>query len=210
MSFDLSKWKELLNESSLSRIYSHIQKTDVAIITAYRDDPFDLSKCLSDAEVVEADTKNPRASNLLRNRNLKAVLLSKKYGVTKVKGSYIEDFDTPQAIEVKENSLFVVNLEQDPNFVNDIVMLGKKFCQDSVLIIPKGGEGAYLHGTNNSEFPGLDQKVNVGSLKMGGEDEFMTRVDNRPFTFGEGLETLKSLSRIERMAIDALVKVILD
>ena len=135
MSFDLSKWKELLSESSLSRIYRHIQKTDVAIITAYRDDPFDLSKCLSDAEVVEADTKNPRASNLLRNRNLKAVLLSKKYGVTKVKGSYIEDFDTPQAIEVKENSLFVVNLEQDPNFVNDIVMLGKKFCQDSVLII---------------------------------------------------------------------------
>ena len=67
-----------------------------------------------------------------------------------------------------------------------------------------------MHGTNNSEFPGLDQKVNVGSLKMGGEDEFMTRVDNRPFTFGEGLETLKSLSRIERMAIDALVKVILD
>ena len=210
MSFDLSKWKELLNESSLSRIYSHIQKTDVAIITAYRDDPFDLSKCLPEAEIVEADTKNPRASNLLRNRNLKAVLLSKKYGVTKVKGSYIENFDTPQAIEVKENSLFVVNLEQDPNFINDIVMLGKKFCQDSVLIIPKGGEGAYLHGTNNSEFPGLDQKVNVGSLKMGGEDEFMTRVDNRPFTFGEGLETLKSLSRIERMAIDALVKVILD
>ena len=210
MSFDLSKWKELLNESSLSRIYSHIQKTDVAIITAYRDDPFDLSKCLPEAEIVEADTKNPRASNLLRNRNLKAVLLSKKYGVTKVKGSYIEDFDTPQAIEVKENSLFVVNLEQDPNFISDIVTLGKKFCQDSVLIIPKGGEGAYLHGTNNSEFPGLDQKVNVGSLKMGGEDEFMTKVGNRPFTFGEGLETFKRLSRLEKQAVSALVKVILD
>ena len=89
-------------------------------------------------------------------------------------------------------------------------MLGKKFCQDSVLIIPKGGQGAYLHGTNNSEFPGLDQKIMVGDLKMGGEDEFMTKVGNRPFTFGEGLETWKRLSRLERQAISALVKVILD
>ncbi len=205
-----SKWRQFLNESSLSRVHQYIQKTDVAIITAFRDDPFDLSRCLSEASTVEDDQRRPKAANMLRNRNLKAALLSMKYGVTKVKGSYIEDFDTPQAVEVRENSLLVVNLEEDLNFVSNIVMLGKKFCQDSVLIIPQGGEGAYLHGTNNSEFPGLDQKVEVGSLKMGSEDEFMTRVDNRPFTFSEGLDTYKRLGRLERQAVDALSKLVLD
>jgi hypothetical protein len=205
-----TKWKALLKESSLSRVHSWIEKADVAIVTGFRDDPYDLAKCPSGASTAEDNQRSPKATNMLRNRDLKAALLSMRYGVTKVKGSYIEDFDTPQAIEVRENSMLVVNLEEDPNFISNITMLGKKFCQDSVLIIPKGGQGAYLHGTNNSEFPGLDQKVEVGSLKMGAEDEFMTRVDNRPFTFNEGLDTYKRLSRLEKQAVDALSKLVLD
>ena len=209
MSFE-TKWKALLKESSLSRVRSWIDKADVAIITGFRDDPYDLAKCPSGASTAEDNQRSPKATNMLRNRDLKATLLSMRYGVTKVKGSYIEAFDTPQAIEVRENSMLVVNLEEDPNFISNITMLGKKFCQDSVLIIPKGGQGAYLHGTNNSEFPGLDQKVEVGSLKMGAEDEFMTRVDNRPFTFNENLDTYKRLSRLEKQAVDALSKLVLD
>jgi hypothetical protein len=205
-----TKWKALLKESSLSRIHSWIEKADVAIVTGFRDDPYDLAKCPTGASTAEDNQRSPKATNMLRNRDLKAALLSMRYGVTKVKGSYIEDFDTPQAIEVREDSMLVVNLEEDPSFISNITMLGKKFCQDSVLIIPKGGQGAYLHGTNNSEFPGLDQKVEVGSLKMGAEDEFMTRVDNRPFTFNESLDTYKKLSRLEKQAVDALSKLVLD
>jgi len=210
MSSGPEKWKSFLNESSLSRVYHFIGKTDVAVITAFRDDPADLSKCSSPDPTASDDHGGISGSNMLRNRNLKAALLSLKYGVTKAKGSYIEDFETPDAVEVGEQSLIVVNLEEDSNFINNIIMLGKKFCQDSVLIIPMGGQGAYLYGTNNSEFPGLDQKIEVGNLKMGEESEFMTRVQGRPFTFSEGLETLKSLSRLERMAAKALSKIVLD
>jgi len=44
---------------------------------------------------------------------------------------------------------------------------------------------------------------------MGQEAEFMTRVQDRPFTFGEGLDTYKKLSRNERMAVRSIAKKVL-
>ena len=41
------------------------------------------------------------------------------------------------------------------------------------------------------------------------ESEFMTRVNKRPFTFGEGLETYKNLSRLERMVVKSIKKQLL-
>lgn len=151
------------------------------------------------------------SDNMTRNRDLKATLLGLGFGVTKVDGSYIEDFGTDIAKEVKENSLFCVNLKDDSTFIDRIVTLGEKFCQDSVLIIPRGGEGAYLVGTNNTEFPGFGNKEVVGSLSYGKESEFMTRVGNRPFTTNEtlNLETYKDLSKNQRMFVRSAQKRIL-
>ena len=58
--------------------------------------------------------------NFERNRQLKAVLLNKGYGVTDVDGTYVEDFGTEAAKEVKEHSFFVVNLKNDSNFKDTI------------------------------------------------------------------------------------------
>ena len=200
----LKEWKKFLTESSLSRLYQHISEHDTAIITAFRNDPSDISKCAEDAVPSEPDE-----TNMIRNRDLKATLLSLQYGVTKVRGTYIEDFDTAEAVEVGENSLFVVNLLDEPEFFDLIADLGEKYCQDSVLMIPRGGQNAFLRGTNNSEFPGHGENVPVGSLTMGEEAEFMTRVQDRPFTFGEGLDIYKNLSRNERMAVKSIAKKIL-
>jgi len=200
----LNEWKKFLNESSLSRVYQHIREHDSAIITAYRNDPADMSKCTDGAVPLE-----PGETNILRNRNLKAVLLSMGYGVTKVRGTYIEDFDTPESVEVGEDSLFVVNLSDRGDFFERIAELGETYCQDSVLLIPRTGVDAYLLGTNNSDFPGFAQTISVGSLHMGEEAEFMTRVQDRPFTFREGLETYKQLSRNERMAVKSMAKKVL-
>ena len=41
-----------LNESSLSRVYEHMMEHDTAAISAFRDDPFDGSKC-SDSAIKE-------------------------------------------------------------------------------------------------------------------------------------------------------------
>ena len=96
--------------------------------------------------------------------------------------------------------------KDDPDFAKYIVDLGDEFCQDAVLIIPKGGKGAYLHGTNNSEFPGYGQKVQAGDLSFGREQEFMTKVRGRPMAFTEDLETYKQLSRAGRMVVKAIAK----
>ena len=149
-------WRKFISESSLSRVHKHMEERETAVITAFRGDIQDFSKCTE-----RSDTPGEEDTNLSRNRDLKAALLSLGYGVTKAKGSYIENFNTPEAFEVSEDSMFVVNLEEDSSFVNSITTLGEKYCQDSVLIIPKGAKGAYLIGTNNSEFPGYGNKIEV-------------------------------------------------
>jgi hypothetical protein len=201
----MESWnKYLLKESGLSRVLQHIEAHDCAILTAFRNDPKDMSKCAKgsvDDNDQEGSTKD---LNKRRNRDLKAMLLGFDYGVTAVDGSYIENFEQPDQIEVKEDSLFVVNLNDDPDFARNVQEMAEKFCQDSVIIIPQGGKAAYLHGTNESDFPGYGEKVEVGDLKMGKEAEFMTRVGKRPFTFGEGLETYDKLSRLEKMAVKSI------
>jgi hypothetical protein len=220
----MNKWrKAMLNESSLSRVYHHMTEHETAILTGHRDDPLELSMCQGQYVSYSEDYSEFNTAlqiNKKRNRDIKAVLLADGYGVTVVNGTYVENYRTPEqiekdkaegkqapeTIEVKEGSLFVVNLIDSPSFFDTIIALGKKFCQDSVLVIPIGGESASLYGTNHSQWPGLDQTIELGNLFMGKEAEFMTRVSNRPFTFGEGLETYKTLSRNERMAVKSIAK----
>jgi hypothetical protein len=61
--------------------------------------------------------------------------------------------------------------------------LGELFCQDSVMIIEKGGDNNYLIGTNNSEYPGYGKIEKMGKFKPHVESEFMTRVGDSPFSF---------------------------
>ena len=206
----MESWNRyLLKESGLSRVLQHIEAHDCAILTAFRNDPKDMSKCAKGSVDDNDQEGNTRALNKKRNRDLKAMLLGFDYGVTAVDGSYIENFEQPDQIEVKEDSFFVVNLNDDPDFVRNVQEMAEKFCQDSVIIIPQGGKAAYLYGTNESDFPGYGEKVEVGGLKMGKEAEFMTRVNKRPFTFSEGLETYGKLSRLEKMVVKTIRKKLL-
>lgn len=179
----------MLKESSLSRIYQHIQEHETAIITASRDK---LINCVYSNETP--------TNNKDRNKDLKALLLKKRYGVTSIDGSFIENFEQPNAVEVKENSFFVVNLNDDSNFNRNIVEFGKIFCQDSVLLIPQEGKGAYLYGTNNDTFVGLDNNKTIGNLNMGNTSMFMSKINNRPFVF----ETINNYNNNTRSVIEKI------
>jgi len=189
----LNEWKRFLKESSLSRLYKHMQEHDSAALSAFRNE---FSK----------------EENLERNRELKAELLGRGYGVTRILGSYIENFETPKAIEVAEESFFVSNRKDDEDFKDEIAKLGEDFDQDSVLIVPKGAEDAYLLGTSpEGEFPQYGKEESVGALKMGDEAEFMSRVGGRPYTFSpkdlnEELETYENLSRNSKMTVKSIVE----
>lgn len=179
----MNKFDKVLNESTLNRIHSHVMEHDCSVITAFRNS---FVNCLDDDN--DEERLNIRTNKNI-NKTLKAALLSLGYGVTEVKGTYIENYLSDNEIEVKEDSYFVVNLKDDPDFFDNIIKIGEILCQDSVLIINKGGDDNYLVGTNKSDFPGHGEVVNLGRLKAGVESQFMTKVGGRPFT----LESFDSL-----------------
>ena len=191
-----NNWDNYLNEmSSLSRVWRHMEKYDAAFISAERDNPQEQTNCM--------EASSPQHKNRLRTRDLKAALLGRGYGVTAVSGNYIEHFETPQAVEVAENSFFVVNLENSQTFMQELERLGEYFCQDSVLLVPVD-ENAYLLGTNNNDFPGYGLSVVIGRPVFGAEGEFMTRVNDRPLVFKETMCTYQSLSRLARTVVKVL------
>lgn len=174
-----------LMESSMSRIYRHILEFNTAIISAHR-------------------AGNSSETNKLNTVELKSILLKNNFGITAVLGTYIEQYNSPLAKEVKENSFFVVNMPNKIDFLNLLTDLGIKYNQDSVIFVEKGGGESYLLGTNKTGYPGMGITVSMGKFKPKNEGEFMTRINNQPFTFGEGLETYNSLERLSRLAISKI------
>ena len=183
---------------------------DTAFITAFRGDYDDVSMCVyippTEEELRERDKMGKRGvRNKKNNRELSAFLLSQGYGVKNIQGSYIENFGSvdPEKIprEVKEASFFVTNLNNDPEFAEQIINLGKRFCQDSVIVVPKGEEG-YIYGTNKGKYPGLDNKETVGKFMGGETGEFMSRIKSRPFVMKEDeeMKTYEKLPPKQRQA----------
>jgi hypothetical protein len=195
----MNKFGKVLNESSLTRIHSHIMKHDCAVITAFRNK---LINCMSE----DNGDKLNIGDNKMRNKRLKSALLSLGYGVTSVKGTYIENYMSDNQVEVKEDSYFVVNLTDNPDFISHIKKLGEMFCQDSVMILEKGGDNNYLFGTNKSDFPGYGESSPVGNFKPGIESEFMTKVGGRPFA----LESFGDLQINSKRLVKEFAKPIID
>jgi len=162
---------DLLKESSLSRIYNYVENYSCGAITGFRNE-------------------YTRKQNIERNKKIFAALKAKGYSVTRVKGSYIENFNTPSQKEVGETSFFVANtnIEEDDGGELEKVLtkLGEKFDQDSILSI-RNGEG-YLIGTSKRDdsYPGYHVKEKVGKGKYGKvAEQFFSRIRGRQFAFEE-------------------------
>ena len=170
-----------LIESGLSRIHKAIKKHDYGIITAYRYAP-------------ECGTGEPYTydQNQKRNAHLLAKLRARGYGVTAIKGSYIENYGSANAREVGENSFFVVDIQDSGNLRDDLLKLGEEFEQDSI-IFGLAGETGSLIGTNNcpTGYPGYHTEVPQGGAVFGKTGEFMSRVKGRPFVFSESQELVE-------------------
>lgn len=214
------KWKDFqrsgqdtLIESTLNRVMSHIEKHDSAILSAFRN---------------EYSSKE----NYERSRVLRAQLIQGSgYQITKIKGSYVEGF-VPQAEadklkemdpespeyqelkrkveqqhEVSEQSLFILNASDDPGFFEKIKELSEEYEQDSVMLIPQGGDNIYLYGTRqDNDYPPYHQTQDLGSIALGKSGQFMSRVGGRPFVVEANQMTSKeTYSRPQLMAMEALI-----
>lgn len=162
-----------LKESSLSRIGQHINEHDIATITAFREQSIN---CIDKSK--NTGYEFTKKENLERNKILRASLLRLKYGVTLVDGISKEGKKI-----VNEDSFLVVNLNDEKNFIENMIKLGKHYCQDSILLKRKDEENAYLHGTNTTPDPNLDETLDLGKYKPGIENEFMSSIRGRPFHF---------------------------
>lgn len=180
-----------INESSLNRVIEHMDNYDIACITAYRnrfvhqtsktnDDRVKTNKNQYDEEGIYHYTTKEKVS---RNRELKAYLLKLGYGVTNINGNYIEDYGTINAKELGEKSFFVVNIKNGPNFYKNLFEISEYYNQDCFLYKPKGSDIAYNIGTNNCSYPGYGVKDNIGKLQLNIDNEFLSRVGNKSFSF---------------------------
>ncbi len=159
--------KKMVQESGLSRVYDHIQEHDAGTITAYRG-------------------SNTRKINQAKNKHLMSKLKSAGYGITAVKGAFIEGYGTPEANEVSEESFFVVDLKDSGTLRKTLIKLGEEFEQDSIIFIPKGGEGVELIGTSKTKGldPSYGQSIKIGNTVMGKTGEMgFSRVGGRAFVF---------------------------
>ena len=169
----VSTFSSYLQESGLSRLWKHSQEHDYGTITSFRYAP----DCGD-------GTPYTKRENLQKNKQMLAILRSKGYSVTKIKGSYIENYGKPTAREVGENSFFVVDLQDKGKLKKDLFALGEKYEQDSIIFGNKGKAGV-LFETNKcpDAYPGHGQKAAQGGAIFGKEGEFMSRVKGRPFVF---------------------------
>ena len=160
--------RKSISESGLSRVYRLLSEHECAIITSFR------------------GNEQP-SENKANNRQLKGILLGKEYGVTSIKGFFIEDLNQPTEKSVVEDSFLVVNLRDDPSFKDIIIKLGKYYKQNSVLLKDKESDNAYLYGTSETGTdPKLGQTKDVGIFKGGEKAQIMSKVNGRDFIFESG------------------------
>lgn len=165
---------QLVQESSLSRIWQHNEEHDCGALTAHRKG----RKCgLGD--------RYTNKENLARNKSMTAKLTAKGYGITRLHGEYPEGGELQ-----KEISYFVVDLHDVGNLEDDLREIGEYFDQDSILYCPKGAVQnkvkAYLIGTNRcgNNWLGYGKKEIFEKGKMGHKSKIYTSyVNGRPFIF---------------------------
>ena len=174
-----------VNESSITRLMRHNEEHDCICITAYRSDRE------NDEDGVHV--RKARMSNQTANHALGAVLKRLGYDITKVVGQYPEtivgkDGSTTTKI-AKEMSWFVVNVNDDGDFLAVCADLAERDSQDSILFIPKGtlksGKGCYIYGTSSREkaWPEYHQKVLTDGIKVNGNSQYSTKIDGKEFAF---------------------------
>ena len=178
MSFEC-RVDSVLAESGLSRVYEHTLKHDYGLISAFRG-----------ARDCGKGTPYTYKENKQRNQSLLAKLRLNGYGVTKISGNYIENYGSPDAREVQEESFLVVDVNDKKNLRQTLCELGEFFEQDAI-IYGKAGQPGVLIGTNHcaEAYPGYGVEVASGGLVFGQTGQILSRVNGRPFVFKEAIKS---------------------
>ena len=157
---------DLVESSSLSRLYEKMLRADCGTISAFRGN-------------------YTRKENQVRTQQLKALLANPKLDITVVDGVCLENYKMSNERESREITFFVTKAlpDSDIDIKKILVEAGEKFDQDFILFIPKKGDFAEVIGTNTTGWPDFHKIVKMDKRKFGQGNQFMTKVSNRPFYF---------------------------
>lgn len=176
--------KTTLSESSLNRVREAWKEHDTGTITGFRG----FHDCGNGPRITKNENKG-------RNSVLRSMILAKGYGLTKVKGSWLENGTD----EVGEASYFVVDLKDTGNLKKDLISFGKKFDQDAITFAEANGD-YYAISTNTcpDSWPGfgvIGKEERLGMPKFGktGINGF-SRVNKRAFVFERFNQWITKLS----------------
>ena len=174
-----------LQEATLSGISELVQTYDYGVISAERE-----------GEDCGMGRKYSRGENRRRTAMLKKELDLRGYSITKIEGFMQKQDDDkdekgndikrsePVMKEVfTEDSFFVVDMDMTGNLERDIIRLGERFEQDTVIFGEAGGP-AYLIGTNDCPGePDRGERFSIGHFRGGRSGAYFSKVRNRPFVF---------------------------
>ena len=173
--------RNVLTESSLSRLMRHRDSHDTGCITAFR---YNI----------------PKKKALELNAQLEKELQSMGYGTTHVTGFYQEqEMETAS----KEDSLFVTDLEDKGTLKQDLMKLGREFNQETILFKPKG-QGARLIRTTEAAF-GRESEQSTGTEWGKHSSAAWTQINGRDF--GDKIHTDASYWENEETPEEPLPKI---
>ena len=149
----MKQFRELYNEASLSRVYSHTQKRNIAIVSAERDE-------------------YTKAENAKRTKELKADIRRNGFGFLTIKGIYQGTV---------EMSFMIIGPEgKDKNRTKQFaVALGKKYSQSEVLIKQPDNDNAYVVGTNARSRLGIGGEQSLGKWHPSRTGEYFSTIGNK-------------------------------
>lgn len=190
------KLKKYINEGSLSRIQKVWTEHATGTITAFRG----KEDCGQGKDI-------SKKQNKARNAILRSKLLARGYGITKVKGAWLENNE----VERGEMSFFVVDLNDSGKLRKDLIKLGTQFEQDAIIFAEK--QGIYSAISSNEcpqAWPGFGK---IGVVKELGKPKFgktgidgFSRVGGRAFVF-EGASEVFTKMRFFPTEIRSIMKI---
>ena len=149
----MKQFRELYNEASLSRVYSHTQKRNIAIVSAERDE-------------------FTKTENAKRTKELKKDIRRTGFGFVTIKGMYQGTI---------EMSFMIIGAEgKDKNRTKQFaIALGKKYSQDSVLVKQPDNDNAYVVGTNTTGSLGMGREASLGKWHPNRSGEYLSTLGNK-------------------------------
>lgn len=168
--------KQVLQESTLSRLLSHTKNREVGILSANR-------------------SELPEDENKRNHEELRNAIRAHGFGYVPVNGKYVENIGTEHENPVSEKAFIVIGKDGDDGGKLKSFLLhhGEKYKQDSILHKPHHTEEAVLIGTNDNDYPGYGKLDPVGTFQPNRVGYFHSMLKNgRTFTFEEKAQPQKT------------------